>query len=243
MSNHPDKFRSFISESTQEALGHVGSDLLTVQRGRFAGYIEREIPIPQSGFSLFVNYSALPEGYLMIGVSLDTAFNGLIIGQDSDFLPVAMRKYPKFAKYLQASQKLRSGAPGDGFLWMGIDRDPHDGAEITVVSSVVSVPVSIVDDAEALFARIRKEDVRAITRRIIDTAFEILEETSDPINPLNDTLALKWEEFQRDIRDPKKIAKFLLKQGVKHCGLPLVKDRAESALRLLHQAFDREPNV
>ena len=243
MSNHPDKFRSFISESTPEALGHVGSDLLTVQRGRFAGYIEREIHIPQSGVSLFVNYSALPEGYLLIGVSLDTAYNGLIIGQDSDFLPVAMRKYPKFAKYLQASQKLRKGSPGDGFLWMGIDRDPHDGAEITVVSSVISVPKSMVSDPHALFARIRKEDVRAITRRVIETAFEILEETSDPINPLNDTLALKWEEFQRDVRDPKKVAKFLLKQGVKHYCLPFVQDEALSILKSLHQAFDREQSV
>jgi len=220
MTNHPDHFMPFISKSTDEILTSTkdSCDLLSIQYGRFASYVERETPIPSTGFSIFTNYCFIPEGYVLIGVSLDTMFNSLILGRDKDFLPVAMNKYPTFAKSFQVFQNMRRSPPNIGQVWLGIDKDPHDGAEITTICAMKPVDRSKVRDAEFLLRRIKEEDLREIASRVIEVGFDVLIETKTPINPIKDTLDYKWIEFKQDIRDPKKVFDTALKVLIKKYG-------------------------
>jgi hypothetical protein len=219
---HPDSFRFFVSESTPEALMNNGSDLLIVQSGRFASYIEREVPLPGTGLSVFLNYCGLPEGYVLVGVSFGTLLNSLIIGQDKDFLPVAKHKYPVFAKCFAVFESMKFSKPEMGQIWFGIDRDPNNGAEISVVSTAVPVSRSIVKDAEALMLRIRQDDIRALSQAVMDVAFQILDEISNPIDPISDVLSFKRNEFLTDVQDPRKVCSALLDALMKQYGWPLV---------------------
>jgi len=221
INDHPDRFRFFISESTPEALRNNGSDLLSVHNGKFASYIEREVPLVGTGLSVFLNYCGIPDGYVLIGVSFDTLFNSLIIGQDKDFLPVAKHKYPGFAKCLGVFESMKFSQPEKGQIWLGIDQDPNNGAEITVVSMAVPVSKGIVKDAEALVSRICQDDIRSLSQAIMDMAFQILEEISNPIDPISDTFSFKRDELLTDIRDPRKLCNAILEALIKEYGWPL----------------------
>lgn len=228
MTTHPNSFRSFLSTSTDEVLTSTpdNCDLLSIQYGRFASYAERETPIPSTGISIFTNYCFLPEGYILIGVSLDTMFNSLIVGRDKDFLPIAMKKYPTFAKVFQAFKDMRFSPPNPGQVWLGIDKDPHDGAEITTICAMKPVGRSRLNDAEFLLSRITEEDIREIASRVIDVGFDVLIETSTPIKPIGDTLNYKWNELKQDIRDPNKVFDATLKALMKKYGWDIFDNEA-----------------
>jgi len=222
MSKHPDKLRFFLSESTEEARMREGYDVLSVQQGRFASYIERETPIPETNLSTFTNYIALPDGFLIIGISLDTMLNSLLVGSDRDFLPVAKRKYPTFGRGVSVYEGMQTALPKPGQIWIGMNNDPHDGAEISVVCSAMPVDRSIVSDSEALVNEIKQPVIREISSNVIETGFEVLAEMFTPIAPISDVLAFKRDEFLSDIRDPKKVCSAVIDGLMKKYGWQLV---------------------
>lgn len=207
MSRHPDKLKFFISASTEESLKNHGFDVITVQQGRFASYVEREIQIQSTNLSIFINYTAIPEGFLLIEVSLDTMFNSLIVGHNREFLPIARHKYKYFNENLTTFEQLRNSPPKPGDTWLGIDHDPNDGAEITIICAAHPIDRKITSDAEAIIKAIKGDAIRNASQHIIDVGLNILLETADPINPITDTLKFKKQEFLSDIRNPRKLVK------------------------------------
>nr|WP_321397046.1 hypothetical protein [uncultured Desulfobacter sp.] len=224
MSEHPDRLRFFVSESTSEAQSREDYDLITVQQGRFASYIERESTIPGTGLSTFINHIALPDGFLIINLSFDTMFNSLLIGYDKDFLDVAKRKYPTFGRGVRVYEKMRKVPPKPGEIWVGIDYDPHDGAEISVVNASVPISRDIVSNSEAIYNELKTAYIREVSSSLVEAGFEILYETSVPIEPIKDVLALKRKEFASDIRDPQKICTTLISGLMKKYGWPFVEE-------------------
>lgn len=226
MNEHPNKLRFFLSESTEEARMREGYDMLSVQQGRFASYIERETPIPETSLSTFTNYIALPDGFLIISISLDTMLNSLLVGYDREFLPVAKRKYPTFARGVSVYEGMQNALPESGQIWIGMNNDPYDGAEISVVCAAMPIDRSIVSDSEALVHEIKQPAIRECSSNVIETGFEVLAEMSAPIKPIADVLAFKRDEFLSDIRDPKKVCTAVIDGLMKKYGWSVVDKEA-----------------
>lgn len=207
MKTNIEKLVFFLSESTEEALKNPNYDLINLQTGRFASYFTREIPMQGYNLSVYLNYTALPEGFLICAICFDTFFNSLLIGSDKDFLPVARRKYPTFNKGLSVFEKMKYSQPKNGEIWLGIDRDPNDGAEITIAAAIYPINANITKNADKLYDEIISNPVKDISTSLMDFGFEILNETSDPIDPIKDTLRHKKLEFFEDIQDPRKVTK------------------------------------
>jgi len=227
-----EKLKYIISPSSATASREPDKDPIRLCRGRFASYFERETPLPGIGHSIYTNYTAIPEGFLLIGVSLDTRFNSLLLGHDSEFLPIARHKYAHFHKALCRFEELQFSQPTPGVPWLGIDRDPCDGAEISIICAMQPISKSIIRNPDALCNEITNQILRKTTTDVIELGLDILAETSDPINPVKDTFKFKIHEFTEDIKDPKKVMAAITNALAKKFGGELLK-MAESVV------FDR----
>lgn len=199
------KLKFFMSSSSAEAKKNPGFDPIILQHGRFASYFEREIVIPGLDISIYINHTAIPEGFLLIGISLETMFNDLLLGRDKEFLPVARHKYKSFDIAFSRFEDLQRSHPKPGIPWLGIDKDPNDGAEITIICAMQPIDPAITSNPEALLLEIKSPTIRTTSEVVINLGIDILQETSDPIDPIRDTLKFKQYELIEEIKDPKKV--------------------------------------